>query len=69
MADKTALNMIGWMLCAATLFVVAMGGFAVHTTLQAGTEITSSNTYGLQAIRIIDAPRIRTLSALASDRS
>ena len=68
MADKTALNMIGWLLCAATLFVIAMGGFAVRTTLQAGTEL-SGNTYGLQAIRIIDAPRIQTLSALAADRS
>ena len=62
MADKAGLNMIGWLLCAATLFVIAMGGFAVRTTLQAGTEI-SGNTYGLQAIRVIDAPRIRTLAA------
>jgi len=69
MADKTALNMIGWLLCAATVFVVVMGGLAVRTTLQAGAEMTSTNTYGLQAIRIIDAPRIQTLSALASDRS
>jgi len=68
MADKAALNMIGWLLCAATVFVIAMGGFAVRTTLQAGTEV-SGNTYGLQAIRIIDAPRIQTLSALAADRS
>ena len=68
MADKEALNMIGWLLCAATIFVIAMGGFAVRTTLQAGTEI-SGNTYGLQAIRVIDAPRIGTLSALAADRS
>jgi hypothetical protein len=60
--------MIGWLLGAATVFVVTMGGFAVHSTLQAGTEI-SGNTYGLQAIRVIDAPRIRTLSALAADRS
>lgn len=68
MADKAALNMIGWLLCAATVFVIAMGGFAVRSTLQAGTEV-SGNTYGLQAIRIIDAPRIQTLSALAADRS
>jgi len=68
MADKTALNMIGWLLCAATVFVIAMGGFAVRTTLQAGTEV-SGNTYGLQAIRIIDAPRMRALSVLAADRS
>ena len=68
MADKAALNMIGWLLCAATVFVIAMGGYAVRSTLQAGTEV-SGNTYGLQAIRIIDAPRIRTLSALAADRS
>ena len=68
MADKTALNMIGWLLCAATIFVIAMGGFAVRTTLQAGTEV-SGNTYGLQTIRITDAPRIRTLSVLAADRS
>ncbi|HET9616533.1 MAG TPA: hypothetical protein VFP74_05115 [Pseudolabrys sp.] len=68
MADKTALNMIGWLLCAATVFVIAMGGYAVRSTLQAGTEV-SGNTYGLQAIRIIDAPRIQTLSALAADRS
>jgi hypothetical protein len=68
MADKAALNMIGWLLCAATVFVIAMGGFAVRTTLQAGTEV-SGNTYGLQAIRIIDAPRMRALSVLAADRS
>ena len=68
MADKTALNMIGWLLCAATVFVIAMGGYAVRSTLQAGTEV-SGNTYGLQAIRIIDAPRIQTLSPLAADRS
>jgi hypothetical protein len=68
MADKAALNMIGWLLCAATVFVIAMGGFAVGTTLQAGSEITS-NTYGLQAIRVIDAPRIRTLDVLAEERS
>ena len=68
MADKTALNMIGWLLCAATVFVIAMGGYAVRSTLQTGTEV-SGNTYGLQAIRIIDAPRIQTLSALAADRS
>ena len=68
MADKAALNMIGWLLCAATVFVIAMGGYAVRTTLQGGTEI-SGNSYGLQAIRIIDATRIRTLSALAADRS
>ena len=68
MADKAALNMIGWLLCAATVFVIAMGGYAVRSTLQAGTEV-SGNTYGLQAIRIIDAPRIQTLSALAADRS
>jgi len=68
MADKAVLNMIGWLLCAATVFVIAMGGFAVRTTLQAGTEV-SGNTYGLQAIRIIDAPRMRALSVLAADRS
>jgi len=68
MADKAALNMIGWLLCAATVFVIAMGGFAVRTTLQAGTEV-SGNTYGLQAIRIIDARRMRALSVLAADRS
>jgi hypothetical protein len=68
MANKAALNMIGWLLCAATVFVIAMGGFAVRTTLQAGTEV-SGNTYGLQAIRIIDAPRMRALSVLAADRS
>ena len=68
MADKAALNMIGWLLCAATVFVIAMGGFAVRTTLQADSEITS-NTYGLQAIRVIDAPRIRTLEVLAEERS
>ena len=68
MADKAALNMIGWLLCAATVFVIAMGGYAVRTTLQGGTEI-SGNSYGLQAIRIIDAPRMRALSVLAADRS
>ncbi|HEY5279278.1 MAG TPA: hypothetical protein VIJ67_05955 [Pseudolabrys sp.] len=65
MADKVALNMIGLLLCAATLFVIVAGGFVVHLTLQTGSEI-SGNTYGLQAIRVFDAPRIRTL---ASDRS
>jgi hypothetical protein len=68
MADKIALNRIGWLLCAATVFVIVMGGFAVRTTLQAGAEI-SGNTYGLQAVRIIDAPRLQTLGALAADRS
>ena len=68
MANKAALNMIGWLLCAATVFVIAMGGYAVRSTLQAGTEV-SGNTYGLQAIRIIDAPRMRALSVLAADRS
>jgi len=65
MADKAALNFIGLLLCAATLFVVAVGGFVVRVTLQTGTEITG-NTYGLQAIRVIDAPRLRTVAA---DRS
>jgi hypothetical protein len=54
--------MIGLLLCAATLFVIAVGGFVIRGTLQAGAEI-SGNTYGLQAIRVIDAPRIRTLAA------
>ena len=62
MADKAALNMIGLLLCAATLFVIAVGGFVIRGTLQAGAEI-SGNTYGLQAIRVIDAPLIRTLAA------
>jgi len=65
MADKAALNMIGLLLCAATLFVIAVGGFVIRGTLRAGAEI-SGNTYGLQAIRVIDAPRIHTL---ADDRS
>jgi len=65
MADKAALNFIGLLLCAVTLFVVAVGGFVVRVTLQTGTEITG-NTYGLQAIRVIDAPRLRTVAA---DRS
>jgi hypothetical protein len=30
MADKTALELIGAMLFAATLFVIVAGGFAVH---------------------------------------
>lgn len=33
MADKGALEMIGAMLCAATLFVVGMGGFVVSSQL------------------------------------
>jgi len=65
MADKAALNFIGLLLCAVTLFVVAVGGFVVRVTLQTGTEITG-NTYGLQAIRVMDAPRLRTVAA---DRS
>ena len=69
MADKAALNMIGWLLCAATVFVIAMGGYAVRSTLQAGTEVSGNTPYGLQAIRIIDAPRMRALSVLAADRS
>jgi hypothetical protein len=65
MADKAALNVIGLLLCAATLFVIAVGGFVVRVTLTSDAAITG-NTYGLQAIRVIDTPRLRTLAA---DRS
>jgi hypothetical protein len=65
MADKAGLNVIGLLLCAATLFVIAIGGLVVRVTLHSGSAITG-NTYGLQAIRVIDAPRLRTLAA---DRS
>lgn len=65
MADRTGLGMIGMLLCAATLFVVAVGGFVVRDTLTSGTEI-GGNVYGLQSIRVSDTPRLRVV---ADDRS
>ena len=62
MADKAGLNFIGMLLCAATLFVIAVGGFVVRGTLTSGAEL-NGNTYGLQAIRVIDMPRLRTVAA------
>ncbi|HEV2630309.1 MAG TPA: hypothetical protein VGV41_16885 [Pseudolabrys sp.] len=65
MADKMGLGMIGMLLCAATLFVIAVGGFVVRGTLTSGTEI-GGNVYGLQSIRLSDTPRLRVV---ADDRS
>jgi hypothetical protein len=65
MADRVGLGMIGMLLCAATLFVIAVGGFVVRGTLTSGTEI-GGNVYGLQSIRVSDTPRLRVL---ADDRS
>lgn len=65
MADKMGLGMIGMLLCVATLFVIAVGGFVVRGTLTSGTEI-GGNVYGLQSIRLSDTPRLRVV---ADDRS
>ena len=65
MADRVGLGMIGMLLCAATLFVIAVGGFVVRGTLTSGTEI-GGNVYGLQSIRLSDTPRLRVV---ADDRS
>jgi hypothetical protein len=65
MADKSGLGMIGALLCAATLFVIAVGGFVVRGTLTSGTEI-GGNVYGLQSMRLSDTPRLRVV---ADDRS
>jgi len=60
MADKTGLGMIGMLLCAATLFVIVVGGIVVRTTLASG--VGPGNSYGLQAMSL-SAPRIRTVAA------
>jgi hypothetical protein len=65
MADKAALNLIGWLLCATTVFVIAVGGYVVRGTLASGPEL-SGNSYGLEAVRVIDAPRMRTLVSTRS---
>jgi hypothetical protein len=65
MADKAGLGVIGMLLCAATLFVIAVGGFVVRGTLMSGTE-TGGNVYGLQSIQLSDTPRLRVV---ADDRS
>jgi len=61
MADKAGLGMIGMLLCAATLFVVVTGGVVVRTTLATG--VGPGNTYGLQTMSALMAPRLRTLAA------
>lgn len=61
MADKTGLGMIGMLLCAATLFVIVMGGIAVRSTLASG--VGPGNSYGLQAMSALSAPRLRTVAA------
>jgi len=61
MADKAALGMIGLALCAATLFVVAIGGMVVRVTLHTGAQ-TGANAYGLQAIRAIEPAPLPTLA-------
>jgi len=61
MADKAGLGMIGMLLCAATLFVIVIGGIVVRATLNTG--VGAGNTYGLQALSILDAPRLRTVAA------
>jgi hypothetical protein len=65
MADRAGLSMIGMLLCAATLFVIAVGGYVVRGTLTSGTEV-GGNVYGLQSIRLSDTPRLRIV---ADDRS
>lgn len=62
MADKAALNFIGLLLGAATLLVIAVGGFVVRDTMRTGVT-TAGNSYGLQALRVLDMPRIRTVAA------
>jgi hypothetical protein len=61
MADKAGLSMIGILLCAATLFVIAVGGYVVRGTLSSGTEV-GGNVYGLQSIRLSDTPRLRIMA-------
>lgn len=73
MADKAGLGMIGMLLCAATLFVIACGGYAVRSTLTSGTEV-GGNVYGLQSVQVSDAPALRMsdtplLRMVADDRS
>lgn len=65
MADRAGLGWIGMLLCAATLFVIAVGGFVVRGTLTSGTEV-GGNVYGLQSMRLSDTPRLRVV---ADDRS
>ena len=62
MADKAALNFIGLLLGAATLLVIAVGGFVVRDTMRTGVTVTG-NSYGLQALRVLDVPRLRTVAA------
>lgn len=62
MADKAALNFIGLLLGAATLLVIAVGGFVVRDTMRTGVT-TAGSSYGLQALRVLDMPRIRTVAA------
>jgi hypothetical protein len=61
MADKAALNFIGLLLGAATLLVIAVGGFVVRDTMRTGVMVTG-NSYGLQALRALDVPRLRTVA-------
>jgi hypothetical protein len=42
MADKGALELIGAMLCAATLFVVTIGGFVVSSQMGQVDEVANS---------------------------
>jgi hypothetical protein len=65
MADRMGLSVIGMLLCAATLFVIAVGGYVVRGTLTSGTDI-GGNVYGLQSMRLSDTPR---LHVVADDRS
>lgn len=61
MADRAGLGIIGMLLCAATLFVIVVGGMVVRTTLYTG--VGPSNTYGLQAMSGLSGPRLRTVAA------
>ena len=58
MADKGALEFIGLMLCAATLFVIGAGGFAVSHQLAAeppGIEVAQLPA-GMTTVRASMAP-------------
>jgi hypothetical protein len=43
------------------LLVIAVGGFVVRDTMRTGVMVTG-NSYGLQALRALDVPRLRTVA-------
>ena len=61
MADRVGLGMIGMVLCAATLFVIVVGGIVVRTTLHTG--VGPGNTYGLQVMSGLSGPRLHRVAA------